>query len=579
MLPLPLALVFACGAARSLPAQSPDPYPLPESAGNTTPQEGTAPYLIPVRCVQTKIADKQGLIASQGLPTHLGVWDMIAVGPDSRYVFVPCESQRSGLFRLDTQTGDVRTIFVGNGLTRTADPLQWDPNNDNYKRLDPATLTPWGSLLTAEEEIGGRLFEILDPYAPDPSQKLWRTNIPSMRHEGLRFDADWNLYFVDEWPSGSIYKFVPVTPGDMSVGQTFVLSVDAFASDPNAVAGQNWNSTSNQLTTRTGPATWVPITDPVGNALTVADPFVFVTNSGGRDAADEVFGTPFGRPEDIEVGTLANGNECLYVALTSEDAVLAIEFLGPTSATVRYFVERTTPNLATGTAIGAELDSPDNLATDAFGAVYIVEDFEPGDVFKAIDEDRDGVAEAVGRVLSCGVAGSEPSGLIFDPNDPYKMWLTVMSPSSGNDSLWTIQTRPYPGHGDPFVRLMAGEAGSLSFGPAEFVTSADPGEALTLAVDPAPVLNGNAFAVIAQPFVTSVGAPAFLPPLWVDPAASIVLLSGSVGSLPASPPYGGNAVTLPVPAGLQGLSVLAQAAVLPPAFGLVFSDAVEILLL
>ncbi|MGK0353592.1 MAG: hypothetical protein ACJAYX_004287 [Planctomycetota bacterium] len=586
----PLSRLAACtfataliGVGWSRAAVAQYAYPLPVSAGDTTATEGTAPFLLPARCVQTKIADRWGLMVSQGLPSHLNVWDMVAMGANSRFVFVPSENDPGGLFRLDTVTGNATVLLAGNGLGRTSDPANWSPTNDNFARLDPATLTTWGSILTAEEEHGGRVFEVMNPYSSGPFQTHWHSRIPSVRHEGLRFDSEGTLYFIDESSSGSIYKFVPVTPGDLSAGQSFVLSVDAYAADANANADQVWNSASNAQTTRLGAATWVPLTDAVGNALTVADPFAYVTVSGGSAAADEVLATPYGKPEDVTMGVLANGNQCLFVAISAEHAVLSVELLTATSAVVRHLVDRTTQDLATGLAVAADFSWPDNLAMDAFGSVYVVEDYLPGDVFKVVDADGDGVAEAVGRLLSCGVAGSEPSGLSFDPNDPYRMILTVMHPGSGNDALWSIQTRPYPGDGGSYVRLASAvsgqlSSGSLSFGPGEFVALANASDVVTLAVDPASTVVGNQFGIVVQPFVTLSGASAYLPPLWVDPQLSLVLAFGSLGALPPTPPYGGNAVSVAVPVGLQGLSFLAQAVIFDPVFGLVMSDGLEVIL-
>ena len=82
----------------------------------------------------------------------------------------------------------------------------------------------------------------------------------------------------------------------------------------------------------------------------------------------------------------------------------------------------------------------------------------------------------------------------------------------------------------------------------------------------------------AEPFVTSFGVVGWLPPAWLDPGRSLVLLSGSLSTLPMSPPYGGNAVTIPVPFGLVGLSVLAQSVAWDPGIGLIWSDGVELTL-
>ncbi len=568
------ALLTTCLAAQEV-------YPLPSSAIVGTLPENTAPFLLPARCVQAKLADRNTLEVTQNLPLTFAVWDMLSIGPNSRYLFVPTEvPTKAGIFRFDTSTGNVTVLMIGNGVARTTDPASWSASNDDFAKLDPSMLTTWGSIITAEEEVGGRLFEVTNPYASGGFQIQWHSRIPAVKHEGLGFDATGVLYFVDEDNSGSIYKFVPTTPGDLSVGQSFALSVDAYAVDPAARPHEVWYSTQNLQTTRFGAATWMPITDTSGNALTVADPFTFVTASGGRDAADEVLATPYGRSEDVEIGTLANGRECLYVALTGEHSILSIELVSSTSAIVRRFVDRSTLELVSGTAIATEFTAPDNLAQDAFGVLYICEDHEPGDIFKAIDADGDGVAEWLGRVASLDVAGAEPSGLIFDPNDPYRFYCTVMNPASTNDALWSVQTRPYPGDGDPWLwtRSSTTQSDPLRFGVAEFVHSAHPNDIVTLAVDPSPGLLGNTFVIVAEPFFTVLGAPSLLPPAWVNPSASFVLLNGSLGTLPSSPPYGGNAVSLPVPFGLAGLSVLVQGVVLNPGYGLIWSDGVELIL-
>ena len=62
--------------------------------------------------------------------------------------------------------------------------------------------------------------------------------------------------------------------------------------------------------------TGIPITDRRGNPLTSIGPFrdgptndprVSADTRGGRPAADEVGGTPYGRPEDMEAGFLGEG--------------------------------------------------------------------------------------------------------------------------------------------------------------------------------------------------------------------------------------------------------------------------------
>lgn len=464
-----IGVVLGCIAAA--PALA-DPFPLPGTTADRTAMEGTAPFLLPDGFTQNLITDRATL-NSEGLPGTFGNWDMSAFSPDSRFVFIPAEvSNGAGVFRYDTETGAFVTQMEGiggGGTARESDPVLFDPDNDEFVRFDPATLTPWGSVLTGEETTGGRVFEIVNAQAakglgngsgPQDGQGgsfrvEWRDSIPAVAHEGLRFDSNGVLYFVDENNSGSIYKFVPSKPGDLRAGQTFVLSVNAFAANAFVDAAKNWDHADNAPydADRFGLATWVPITDAGGQALTFADPFAFVTTTGGRNAADEVKGTPYGRPEDMGIGVLANGNEVAYVSITSENRVISIELISDTTAMVREFVNFDTVDGYTGTDINptqndpytspgpdtdTNFDDPDNIAIGPNGEVFIIEDEGPGDIWKATDANKDGVAESMGLWASLGVAGSEPTGLIRDPNNPKRYIVNIQHPASGNDALWEV---------------------------------------------------------------------------------------------------------------------------------------------
>lgn len=570
-------LITAVSVAASLAAQN--TYPLPASAalGGTTINEGTAPFLAPLRMTQTLVTDRSRLLP-MGLPASFINWDMVAFDPSSRFIFVPIENfaAGAGVFRYDTLTGAFVTLMLGNGngnAARTADPAAWNPATDEYTSIDPCSWTPWGTIIVGEETTGGRLFEITNPLSPNgPFSIRWHSKIPAMAHEGMRFDANGNLYVIDEFNSGSIYKYVPATPGDLRVGQTFVLRVDGYHADPDARPAENWNSTQNRLTSRFGPATWVPITDATGNALTTANPFAYVTTTGGRDAADEVGGTPYGRPEDLDIGVLANGNQAIYCAVTSENRVLSIELTSSTTAIVREFVNFDTINLATGIDVnplqndpytspgaGTALNNPDNIAIDAFGNVYVIEDNEPGDIWKTVDSNRDGVAEAMGLFLALGVSGSEPTGMIFDPNDPYRFIVNVQHPSSGNVALWSFRTRPYAGSNQD-IEVYTGVNTAPTSGPGEFVKTAVGNDIVNLRLDsPNGSLYGVPFAVLLQGFATGSGAVPFLPPLWVNPRFPILTLTGGpTGQFVTVMPQGGYSVGLLVPPGLAGLSVMVQ---------------------
>ena len=397
----------------------------------------------------------QSIVRVQGLGSNASMFDMVSFDPSGKFIFIPHETQYgAGLTRYNLEQDSAEVLFSGD-----LDGANGDWSSD-FGAFDPSTWSPNDTLFLGEEWSGeGRIFEVLNPMA-DVNDIQYRelNSIPNVAHEGLRFSLDGSaLYFIDEWNSGSVYKFVPAVKGEYTQGQTFVLVVDGY----DGVAAENWNSTSNKDATRTGKATWIPLTDADGNKLTVTDPFLNgpsvdpsdPTARGGRGAADELNATPYGRPEDIEVGRLANGNEVIYFNATSELALYSIEEKGNGKAMVRLMASETaTPKNLGYPATTGTVDSPDNLAQDALGNIYIVEDWPNnsnigGDVWFVRDVDGDGVAESLDHFLSLQVDGAESTGMIFNPSNPTNFVIVVQHPDSTNldnvpegfgDALWSF---------------------------------------------------------------------------------------------------------------------------------------------
>lgn len=438
--------------------------PLTQSSAVATPNhvnELSSPWQTPAGLSQENLTSlreaeadmNQSLIRVPGADTSATMLDMSAFSPNGKWLFLPHETPwGAGASRYDLANDRVEIIFQGDG-----GGLDENWAND-YGAFDPAFFTPNGTLFLGEEWTAeGRIIEILNPFAP-AGQIQWREleSIANVAHEGMQFSADGRtFYFVDEWNSGSFYKFVTAKKGDYTKGQTFVLSVDAFGGDPAA----NYNEGMNATATRTGLATWVPLTDKNGTPLTPTDPFrngptedprKDPTARGGRAAADEVRGTPYGRPEDVEIGRLANGREVLYIAVTSENAIYSIELLSPTKAIVRVAAsEANTPKNLGFPATTGRLNSPDNLAQDALGNIYVVEDAPNGqdvggDIWFMRDTDGDGVAESLDHFMSIQVDGAEATGMIFNPVKPTQFVVSVQHPDSVTipdgfgDAVWTF---------------------------------------------------------------------------------------------------------------------------------------------
>jgi len=366
-----------------------------------------------------------------------GNYDMHTVnenGPEAgRYLFTVYETGQAGIQRTDLRNMQTTTIWAAPAL-------------GSHISFDASRWTPWGSFLTAEESwsdnpaapsIYGRLFEVTNPLAaPADINMVHRSILPRVSHEGLAFDKQNNLYFIDERNNSFIFKFTSRKPhasnGDefFSAGQTFVLRV------------------GNGITKEaTGAATWIPLTDengvPLPGTVVITDPNGLTALDGRNTPKLAAFlGTKFDRPEDLEIKNLKHDKQMLFVATTTNNKVFSIDL---SSDTVKLFVSRDTIDMATGLPVGTAFTSPDNIAIDAEGNMYIVEDQDGGkqDTWFAKDENNDGVAEAVGKWASLTTVGAEATGLYFDPFRPNVAYVNVQHPDSGVDRTMMI-TAPCP---------------------------------------------------------------------------------------------------------------------------------------
>ncbi|OYZ54017.1 MAG: hypothetical protein B7Y21_14910, partial [Hydrogenophilales bacterium 16-61-112] len=161
----------------------------------------------------------------------------------------------------------------------------------------------------------------------------------------------------------------------------------------------------------TGAYTWVALTDANGAALPgtiVGTDGAGLTILDGRATPNVAAfkGTDFDRPEDMEIRTLADGSQQLFVATTTNNNVFSLDL---DDAVISKFVDQTTIDGETGVAVGSVFNSPDNLAIDENGTMYVIED-QPGGVenlWIAVDADKDGVAESMSVFATLRTAGAE----------------------------------------------------------------------------------------------------------------------------------------------------------------------------
>jgi len=427
--------------------------PVPNSAGPIPiggPGEATPMTLGHPGWLQATIADRatQNTLVPN---SNSGNWDMITANETGsnagRYLFMPFETGTAGVQRIDLQDPNYNT--------RTTTIIA--PGTQGFVSGDASRWTPYGTYLTAEESWSagsskGRLFEVTNPTTAGANAGTFvqRTVIARVSHEGLAFDSNKALYFVDELNGGSIYKYVPANPNAtngndyFAAGQTFALKVGS--------GGQNEGASGAAIT---GSSSWVAITDLNGSQLAGVSVLAGDGTVDGRATADvaSVSATGYNRPEDMEIQVLPNGDQMLYFATTdvaNNGGNGRVYNLNLTSGEVKLFADAASTDLASNAGAGGAFRNPDNLAIDSQGNMYIIEDRGGGvddDIWFAKDLNFDGdlldTGEGIARWASNGTQGSEFTGLYFDKFDSNLAYVNIQHPSSGVDR--TIQvTVPEP---------------------------------------------------------------------------------------------------------------------------------------
>ena len=244
-------------AATSAGAHAIDPFvPLTAPATSSNTNEATNPFLLPAGWIATKVTDRVTLSSQTGYQSTFGNWDMMSIGGiNNEFVYIPMEvGTGAGVVRYNRDTELSTTLLGGNNTgVFSSTPATWSATNDDFGAIDPAVITPANTLVVAEEWTGnGRVFEISNPGTATgtiDSNVTWLSNIPSISHEGIKFDSLGRMYFIDENSSGSLYRMTPAVAGDLTIGKVEVMSVNSFIG--------NAASAGTGQAGRTGAGEWV----------------------------------------------------------------------------------------------------------------------------------------------------------------------------------------------------------------------------------------------------------------------------------------------------------------------------------
>lgn len=396
-----------------------------DSSANSADWNAAAPWKLSKGYTQTVVSDETDLNIYDGGRDDWN--DMNTVNETGamagRFMY------RTHELRYPANQPEGGAVSVVDLETGAASILAQDPS---YDAVDGIRWTPWGTIVFAEEKEGGRLLEIeLNDDLVTAKAVYDRPAAGRLAHEGIDFDAEGNLYVVDEHRGrsvgcsgvvpcgGGVYKFVPDSYGDLSSGSLYALKVTG----PDG----------------TGQGEWVGPID-AANARTSG------TDFGGQS---------YQRPEDLEV---ING--VLYIAVTEgprdengkelyEGRVISVDL---DSMAVKNFVKA---DVNVAVEIGkpgdaghqSGFDSVDNLAEAPNGDLVMIEDNKPSDIWFASTRTNEfGASKEVKLFASLTDPGAEGTGIYFSPLNNKTLYVNVQhSAADDGDATWAI-TRQGKGH-------------------------------------------------------------------------------------------------------------------------------------
>lgn len=285
-----------------------------------------------------------------------------------------------------------------------------DPSLVQTIRNCSGGITPWGTIVTAEEQTTsndvngdgykdyGWLVEINPATAQVSSLntdgtkgKLWQMGV--MNHENVVVNnAGTVAYFGEDGGTNKVYKYVMDTPNNLSSGNLYVLKLDQGLSNGDPV-----------VTT----AVWVQVPNK-----TKAD------QNNVASQAHTLGGTSFSGVEDVEISPV-DGK--IYFTAKGLNKVYRLQDDGATASQVETFVGGLTTSYSFNTAQGMKSeawgDGNDNLTFDELGNLWVLQDGGKNYIWVVAPDHTP--ANPKVRLFASMPAGSEPTGLTFTPDHKF----------------------------------------------------------------------------------------------------------------------------------------------------------------
>lgn len=296
-----------------------------------------------------------------------------------------------------------------------------DPSLVQTIRNCSGGITPWGTVVTAEEsvtsndvnndgykdygwlvEIDPATAQVISKNTDGSKGKLWQMGI--MNHENVVVNnAGTTAYFGEDGGTHMVYKYVMDTPNNLSSGNLYVLKLDQGLS----TAGDPVGTT----------ATWIQVPNK-----TKAD------QNNTASLALSLGGTKFNGVEDVDISPL-DGK--IYFTAKGLDRVYRLQDNGTTASQVETFVGGGSSVYSFNTAQGMKSeawgDGNDNLTFDELGNLWVLQDGGKNYIW-VIAPDHTQANPKV-KLFASMPAGSEPTGLTFTPDHKFGFF-SIQHPDS-----------------------------------------------------------------------------------------------------------------------------------------------------
>jgi secreted PhoX family phosphatase len=271
-------------------------------------------------------------------------------------------------------------------------------------------LTPWGNIITCEEEIStadlntdgyndlGWHVEI-NPATKTVVRKLWAMGHGPKENVAIHSNRR-TVYFGNDANPGYLYKFVAASVNDLSSGLLYVLICPS----------------------KTGNGVWQLI-----NNTTQAD------RNNTMALCSAAGATAFSGIEDAEIGP--DGK--IYFAVKNENRVYRLQDSDPLTGTTTSLMETYVGNASYNiTHAGGTVSTPwgtgnDNLAFDGQGNLWVLQDGGNNYIWVVMNNHTQAAPNV--KLFGIAPAGAEPTGITFSPDYKF-LFMSFQHPNGANNS-------------------------------------------------------------------------------------------------------------------------------------------------